>query len=95
MCDRLRNEFRDGPDVCRDALRASIKRQKASQGSEHVDPWNSERLSLFHERARRVEPDFASLLGFREGSSLVPKAGHATPAATLQPERLEPAGGHH
>ena len=54
-----------------------------SQGSEHVDPWNSRRLSLFHERVRRVEPDFTSPLGFGEGSSLVPKAGHATPAAIL------------
>ena len=66
-----------------------------SQGSEHVDPWNSRRLSLFHERARRVEPNFAPLLGFREASSLRPKAGHATPADPLQPERLEPGGGHH
>lgn len=59
MCDRLRNEFRGGLDVCRDALRASIKRQEVSQGSEHADPWNSGRLGLFHERVRRVEPDFA------------------------------------
>ena len=95
LCDRLRDEFRGGLEVCRDSLRASIKRQKTSQGSEHVDPWNSRRLSLFHERVRRVEPDFSPLLGFREGSSLVPKAGHATPAAALQPERLEPGGGPH
>ena len=67
LCDGLRNEFRGGSDVCRDGLRASIKRQKVSQGSEHVDPWNSGRPCLFHERARRVEPDFAPPIGFGEG----------------------------
>ncbi len=44
LCDRLRNEFRGGPDVRRDGLRASIKWRKVSQGSEHVDAWNSRPL---------------------------------------------------
>ena len=88
LCDCLRNEFRDAPNVCGDGLRASIKRPKVSQGSEHVDPWNSGRLGLFRERVRRVEPDFARSPRLRrekfagsEGRSCNPGSNIATGTA--------------